>query len=166
MKILFLDIDGVLNSNDSFTENHAAWKATGTKQRGPEFSWPLGQLDRKAIHQLNRVVLATECKIVISSSWRKLCTIEQLGEWLTVKGFGFRSSLISSTPTSNHGIRGKEIQSWMDSNDSPIESFVILDDDSDMEHLLPYHVHVDMMHGMGGETADEVIRRLNGTSHE
>ena len=165
MKILFLDVDGVLNSNDSFKENHAAWKATGTEIRGPMFSWPLGHLDESAIHHLNRIVEETQCKIVVSSSWRKLCTIEELAAALVMRGFQFRNHIISETPSSNHGVRGREIQTWMDSNTLPIESFVILDDDSDMEHLSPYHVHVDGLHGLQNEIGDEVVRRLNGVEY-
>lgn len=40
--------------------------------------------------------------------------------------------------------RGIEIQQWLDDNeDKNIESFVILDDDMDMEHLMEHGVFTD-----------------------
>lgn len=76
--------------------------------------------------------------IVLSSSWRKIPKarkhlVEQLAE--------YELSIHSDTPyTSNE--RGDDITAWFeDHKDIPIESYVILDDDSDMNVHLPHLVH-------------------------
>lgn len=67
MKILFLDIDGVLNDG---TRNAAAESST---------------FDRAAVARLNQVIEATACKLVLSSSWRYVI----IDGSMTVGGFEF-----------------------------------------------------------------------------
>ena len=59
--------------------------------------------------------------------------------------------------------RGVEIQHWLDENeDKNIESFVILDDDMDMEHLMEYGVFTDTDIGLTHHTyylAKKILNR-------
>ena len=131
MKILFLDIDGVLNSEVSFNETHEKWFASGESTKGTEYNWPLGHLYPPYILLLNKIVEATDCKIVISSSWRIICHVHNLQEWLTIKGFKHSDHIIDSTGRNNDGRRGGEIQDWLDANQHIIKSYVVIDDDAE-----------------------------------
>lgn len=107
-RVIFLDIDGVLNSSSK-----------------PE------SLDPEVIRLLREVVERHRAEIVISSTWRILPS------WLGVirnriAQAGWENPpIIDRTPTSpDFRNRGEEIQAWL--NDHPTESFIILDDDTDM----------------------------------
>ena len=67
-RILFLDIDGVLNGKDWAVENIG---------RGNE-GWSPYVFDPRTVRQLNRILEITGAEIVISSSWRHAWTLEQL----------------------------------------------------------------------------------------
>ena len=56
--------------------------------------------------------------------------------------------------------RGIEIQTWLDENPG-VEKFIILDDDSDMVHLMPHLLQTDGEFGLTNEIADKAIKRLN-----
>lgn len=147
--IIFLDIDGVLNST-SFAMKNPVIGLLG--------------MDLEAVQILVKIVKETGCKLVISSTWRKL----GLGV-----GSDFRQELaktdpsgtvlravIGATPVLGGDFRrGNEIQKWIDKN-SFHGKFVILDDDSDMEHLKGYLVQTDNYVGLTLDDANEVISRL------
>ena len=120
-KIIFLDIDGVLNvigqGYDSF-----------------------GQLFHKHFEDnLRWIVEQTGAKIVISSSWRITGLQDMKNMW---KRRNLPGEVIDITPTEIDVVerkicefrddvkRGHEIQLWIDDND--VKNYVILDDDSDM----------------------------------
>ena len=155
MKIIFLDFDGVLNSE--------AWWAR-EKQCQAEYGgvWSHYDLDERAIDRLNTIVHKTGAKVVVSSTWRKIHPLEELQAIL--RAVGFTGEVIDHTPgaghlaakslngatVEGHKCRGEEIQSWLDhhSEEDPVESFVILDDDSDMAHLAPKLVQTKYASGL------------------
>lgn len=150
-KILFLDVDGVLNS----------WQYAATLGQTS-----LLRMDPRAVALLYDIVCKTGCKIVVSSTWR-------------IGGIGARSdfrkyinecdpsgpnrtltkSVIGATPILNTP-RGEEIKTWIDEHNFE-GNFVIVDDDSDMGDLMPHLVKTTMDYGLTSEIADEIIRRLN-----
>lgn len=125
MKVIFLDVDGVLNS---------------VKDR---YSHVL----ENDIHLqlLSDLVHASGAKIVLSSSWRK---IPSLLEILKYRLGQYGIEIYSST-RSIPGTRGTEIKDWIKHSNEPIESFVILDDDSDMDEYTKTNlVHTSSLIGM------------------
>ena len=145
MKIIFLDIDGVLNNSHSSTI-------------GTEF----GDNPQPAlIKQLNRICDRTGAKVVISSTWRKLAFWTQI--WRLLDVLGFTGEIVGQTPIINKigTRRGHEIQAWIDELGEPLESFVILDDDSDMEHLMGHLVQTDGSVGLTGADAQRAVEILN-----
>jgi len=179
MKVVFLDIDGVLNTATTLPLRENLIKLGGIVVG-------FNQLDKNAIAQLNRVTDTTGAKIVISSSWRIGCSTPEkfkvLCEYL--KQQGVAGEIISRTPTdqeyaANLGkpgsygtgpgqiyfgyCRGKEIQMWLDQQFLPIESFVIVDDNSDMEHLTNKLVMTEFEVGIVEQDADRMIEILNRT---
>ena len=121
MKVLFLDIDGVLNN-------------TQTRETFEDYIF----VSDDKILLLKQIIDATDAKIVLSSSWRKgwrfkdqnpACANEdvRLFKALEYKLKEFDIELISYTGHFWH--RGKEIDNWLKSWDGEkIESYVILDD--------------------------------------
>lgn len=129
MKVIMLDIDGVLN-----------WE--GTEDRIDGF---VG-LDSTRIANFNRLIEAhPDAKIVISSTWRH-CSIfmtayqdfEGLKKLLASRGL--KGEIIGYTPMralERYGRnRGGEIKSWLDQNPDWTK-FVVLDDDASGMHPLP-----------------------------
>lgn len=132
MKLLFLDIDGVLNSQVFYEQRHEQIKA-GKAER----DYPLDEFCPKAIELINRICRETGAKVVVSSTWRHGRTVEQLQTLFNSVGATFE--VVGKTPdlcrqTENglwlSAVRGDEIKKYTD--ESNCKSFVILDDDGDM----------------------------------
>ena len=159
MRVLFLDLDGVVNSHDWF-------RRRVTEQ--PTGNYFERQIDPQAIVLLNEIIEATGAKIVISSTWRKNHTLEELRAGLSSRGFC--GDIIDVTGEDLSAIRGREIQKWLDDNavhldkylDEPdiIKRFAIVDDDSDMEHLLPHLIQTNFELGLTAIVASKIIAHL------
>jgi hypothetical protein len=179
VKCLFLDIDGVLNSGTYFkTLKDRISQGIGDESSLQQYA--SGMMDPDAIHELNRIVRETGAVVVISSTWRHAHPLTHISRMLRFRGFN--GAVIGATPDLPHGYntsafekflsknpghwtadvrcRGNEIQAWLDV--VPVESFVILDDDSDMAHLEPFFVKTLNEFGLLSEHADKAIRILNG----
>jgi len=140
MKIVFLDIDGVLNSGEHFK--------SGLDQslRMQDKAWWMEMLDPAAIALLNGLLDRTGAKVVVSSTWRHAQEVDEIQECL--EGKGFTGKLIGATPRRGYETRGEEIQAWIDSTHHDVEAFVILDDDSDMGELMGRLVHTTWEKGL------------------
>lgn len=129
-------------------------------------------IDHKKVALLEEVLKATGAKIVVSSSWRVGC---RDGKDFVDKMFaGWRSEVHSQKRdslfiesiidvTDYHGsARGDEIQRWLDSHKDEVETYVILDDDSDMlEEQLFNFVQTDGWYGISERTVSLAIQVLN-----
>lgn len=151
MKIVFLDIDGVLN--------------------GPVSSWegfPHSHIDPVMVARLNVIVSATDAKVVISSSWRFKYEYDELARIL--KDQGFEGEVIGQTPKFNKRARGMsdyvnmqrghDIQEWLDDCGMDIESFVILDDVPDMVHLKKHLVLTQSNVGLTDKHVEKALKLL------
>ena len=140
MKIIFLDIDGVLNHQIWFKKLHESNKKPNTKEQHID-----NMIDPNSVSLLNKIIADTNAKIVISSSWRKYNTVEELQKILNSKGF--KGKIIGLTPVlyftgeKNYHYsvpRGNEIKAWLEMNKGILgdkmskTKYVIFDDDSDM----------------------------------
>lgn len=176
MKVLFLDIDGVLNSENWFgyrlycIKNNMFNEVINFVNTNDErIKYKLSMIDDRAIANLNRIIEETGCKVVLSSSWRSCVEVENtLTEYL-LKLKGFKYELYDVTPRlwfNDFSIRrGEEIQLWMDkeSEKNEIESFVILDDD--YSDILPEQmnnfIHIDGQVGLIDKDVFAAIEILN-----
>lgn len=143
MKVIFLDIDGVLNSEKFFME----------KARD------IIALDKSKINLLKKIVDVTNAKIVLSSTWRMLPSnhpdYKALMSFFEEEGL----SVYDKTPSGSNG-RGSEIQQWLN-NHPEVTDFVILDDDSyDMGDLVKYLVQPTWS-GDGGLQISHVTKAIN-----
>ena len=125
MRIIFLDIDGVLNCRQTFI----AWHDAGIGDSCHVVS-------REMIEVLNRIVKATGAEVIVSSCWR--LSFKPLGKLNAfLKEHGAQFDLLDSTPRRYrdregggvHEVRGDEIQASMDVWNVKPEDVVILDDD-------------------------------------
>jgi hypothetical protein len=148
MKVVFLDFDGPIIPEQSHLERRPL------KQK----AWP------PAITALNRITRTTGAKIVVSSTWR-LAGFEDVRRHL--RNWGASGDVIGITPCGMEeegkeawsATRGQEIAAWL-AEHPEVESFVILDDDRDMEHLMPFLVHTPFVVGLTESTADRAIEVL------
>jgi hypothetical protein len=128
MNILFLDIDGVLNS--ASTMKHGV------------------HLCNKRIVMLSQLCKELDLKIVISSSWRLLYDLRELKEMLNRTGFSGRQRIIDVTNEHNTGHRGIEIKIWLTAHPE-VTRYAIIDDDRDMlPEQLPYFVKTSWKTGL------------------
>ena len=144
MRIIFLDIDGVLNS------------------------WSAGyKITTKKLQLLNNLIEQTGAKIVISSSWRigskdvkefleknfkkddfRLDNFKDATNRECIENIFYNDNIIGLTDTFGPS-RGDEIKRWLDNHIDDVESYVILDDDSDMlDEQLEHLVQTDTYFGL------------------
>lgn len=173
MRLLFLDIDGVLNSAQS-ARLHARERERA--KRG-EPAW-LDALGRRALRDdefcpiacSNLLTILEEFPdlyIVVSSSWRFGRTVDELKEVLAKAGIP-KDRVIDKTPYLSGKQRGVEIAHWMLQNTKvppgsimipiyQVSKWVILDDDSDMIGVRSHFIKTDYQVGLDFITARKVI---------
>lgn len=138
MKIIFLDIDGVLN-------NQVWYMSDKFREGSTKEEYEVSQFDPRCVRLLNNLTDTTGAKIVVSSSWRLGRTVDELSELF--EKVGITGQVIDKTPLLRFtGLenyyysvpRGCEIKAWIEMNKGIIGDkvsrlkYVILDDDSDM----------------------------------
>lgn len=163
MKIIFLDIDGVINHFPKLTDPSLAphlWDVKVLKERGITLD-----IFPEQVAILNKIIEATDARIVISSSWRKgyLADWEEIVQkYKDAGGVGF---ILDHTPWGNPDWkhRGDEIQAWLDEHKDEVDSFVILDDCADMGHLVDNFVKTDHTVGLTDDDAQCAIDILNAS---
>jgi hypothetical protein len=136
MHVVFLDMDGVLNSVEWFRSQECLDADKGIAPDPHTDYWWTRMIDPAAVERLNQIVEATEAKVVISSSWRYHNDPPTMQRYLDARGF--RGEVIGRTPLAHQlpegirdmgGIRGQEIQTWLVKNvPLMVDGFVILDD--------------------------------------
>jgi hypothetical protein len=142
-KLIFLDFDGVLNSELSVSQ-------LGTRYK----FWP------PSIQALNQLLSESGALVVISSTWREHWTLKENAASLERAGL-LRRRVVGKTCVTD-GARGRQIDSWLRSAPYAVESFVILDDKDDMEMHRQRLVQVDSTVGLGVREvrlAMEVLKR-------
>lgn len=156
MKVLFLDIDGVLNH-----EKHYKWLMETDEPTPLQRVYPYSEFNPESCKILNRIIDETDAKIVLSSSWR-LDGINRMNSLF--KHFGLpRIYDITPSLCIRFGslCRGKEIDKWL-SEHPEVTKYVILDDDTDMEeYQLPFFVKTNpYKDGLNNDIANKVINIL------
>lgn len=154
MKVIFLDIDGVLN--DDNTPTHAK----------SYFVF----IDQEKLLRLKQIVEVTQAKIVLSSTWRyDRSNPKYNGDYLELQE-AFRQvglEFYSFTPEDVYGIRrGMEIRAWLGLHPE-VDRYVILDDelfDFEQQGLLPRLIKTEF--GDGGLTEAHVQEAIEMLSDD
>ena len=140
MKIIFLDIDGVLNCDK-----------TPNPRKFPYV------VDKKLLARLHGLLERTKARVVLSSSWR--CDPVGL---LAAKHWGV--PFIDVCPDKPKSPRGKEMQQWL--ADHPrVTRFAVIDDEDDELDDLPLF-QPSSETGLTPEIAKGVERYLSGKTDE
>ena len=165
MNVIFLDVDGVLNSDRSFI---AGFEKTKQYRSNPDNlddehfinKVTIFSIDSVAVNLINRVCDICSAKLVISSTHRKhfrdtedkLIRMQEYFE-----SFGIQREYVIGWTKSLYRIRGIEIKDWLDDHPE-VSNYAIVDDDSDMlPEQLPFFVHCDRRVGI---SADNYIKLL------
>lgn len=155
MRILFLDVDGILN-------RHIAYPQNGYCGIEPE-----------CLAQFNRIIEAVpDLGVVLSSAWR----YQVLGRATTLLGFNYlllthgvdkRLQLVGCTP-SDEDIRGRgrQIEAWLQEYSSfyDVTQYAILDDETahDFTPLWTHLIRCNGSEGLTCERANLTINKLRG----
>jgi hypothetical protein len=141
-KVLFLDIDGVLNDNK-------------TPIRFDVKNIPL-HMDPVLVYRLNLIVDRVDCSLVLSSSWRIDKNWRQI-----MRANGIFGEFLDRTPDNRLlTSRGREIKQWLDEHPE-VTRYAILDDNADMlDSQKPNFFKTSVLHGLTQEIADAVEAHL------
>ena len=160
MKVIFLDVDGVLNS-DKFFDNNI----------------DNSYIDEKTVRLLKKAVEETGAKVVVSSSFRYTRSFGKVQEILLKNGITF-----DKTPFLDNE-RGKEIKQWIDEHSkiskelkasSEVEDYVVLDDeifDDFDEEILSHLIKMEENEvrgfgkGLQEKDVDKIIERFGRTKN-
>ncbi len=176
MKIIFLDIDGVLNSEE--------WMRSRSTS-DIDSRYPFYEFCPDLVDNLNYITDSTGAKIVVSSSWRIGRSVEDLQALF--KNVGVTGEVIDKTPSmviKDEGYtipRGCEIERWLDLRkfqrinwsrekqlecikECGIENYIIIDDETDMLYRQHEHfIKTSWKHGLSKYIADKAVEILSSS---
>lgn len=163
-KIIFLDIDGVLNTQLWYTQMD---RNTPQDKYGYAF-------DPNAVANLKRIVEETGADIVISSSWKCMGLTQMEDMW---NDRNLPGRIVGITPNSVSDelllhadidsmelfhIRGEEIREWLSKHGKRVSNYVIIDD---MDNMLPeqqsHFVQTNPEVGITKVDSEKAIKILN-----
>lgn len=163
MKVIFLDIDGVLNDDDFYllrADKNSEYHEYYFKP------YPLSEFDPRCVERINKLVDITGAKIVLSSSWRLDATDKLLNIFKQVGLYPFfaKTPVIYDidpiTQESKYIKRGEEIQKYLNEH-KYVTKYVILDDGKDMlDEQLPYFINCKSYYGISDEDVEKAIEIL------
>lgn len=155
MKIVFLDIDGVLNYDLWYIDDRNPGNLYGEE----------GELDPLCVNRIINICNQTGAKVVISSDWR----ISWHSTQMRLGRLGLDSKyIIDKTPERiwitipgyDHS-RGAEINDWLIAHPN-CTSYVIIDDRTDFtDEQQPYFIKVNPHIGFTDELMNKTINLLN-----
>lgn len=165
VKLLFLDVDGVLNDYETIV---------AASNQGRDLSLEehlMDMINPTYVERVNRILQVTGARVVLSSSWRRMFdTMPEIRDFFAKVGFDTRLWL-GRTPVRYHGLRlsdmpsrGLEIQRFLSSiiPVRDVTSIVILDDDQDMAHLNHRLVRTaGRAEGISEKNVEEAINLFN-----
>ncbi len=135
MRVIFLDIDGVLNSAQSaelyygFNQQYKSDFVTFKENLAKDAT--SGEFCPIAVSNLNYLLQnLPDVKIVVSSFWRwgnDVAGLQEIFKWLGLPA----ERIISTTPIIHSVARGVEILKWLELNPG-VTQYAVIDDDSDM----------------------------------
>lgn len=163
-KIIFLDFDGVLN-----TEHYQGL----LRYQGEPWQDEHGAFfDPNAVKQLRRIIDATGADIVIESSWKYL-GLDAMKELWKVRNLPGRviditpssvsdEYLLNNLDTTMLHCKGMEIASWLSEQAEDIRYAIIDDEYVILDSQLPHFILTNPYEGITEEQTNRAISILNG----
>ena len=155
MKVIFLDIDGVLNYTQWYTNDRNPGNINGEE----------GDLDPLCVNRIINICNNTGAKVVISSDWR----ISWYGTQLRLARMGLDENYILdktperiwiTIPGFDHS-RGAEINDWLEMHPE-CDKYAIIDDRTDFKpEQQKYFIHINHHCGITDEDMNKAINILN-----
>ena len=163
-KVVFLDIDGVLNTK---------WWYTQMDRNTPKDKYGYA-FDPNAVSNLKKIIDETGADIVISSSWKSFGISELEDMWqdrgLPGKLIGITPNTVSDEMLLNadldnmelFSIRGTEIKEWLTKHGKHVSHYAIIDDmDNMLSEQRLHFVKTDPEIGITVDDAEKAIMILN-----
>lgn len=149
MKVLFLDFDGVLNSQD-YRDNYGSMGAG---------------IDKSKMPLLKKLVDTTDAKIVLITSLREYWDknpdkCDYFGKVINDTFAEYGLEIYDKTPVSDSGKREDEILDWIVNNPG-IKNYVAVDDGALFAKFLVGHF-VQPKDGLEEEHVEKAVEILNG----
>jgi len=142
LKILFLDIDGVLNSE-------IYYKNLSHSDNG------MSRFDPNSVELIKKLVQEFSLQIVISSTWRYGAADRLMHELKDSKLIGYLYNEWF-TPVIHPAHRGTEIKLWLDLHPEVFDYIIIDDDENILEEQMRRFVKTDLHEGMTEEHFNRV----------
>lgn len=171
-KILFLDMDGVVNSNNelekyfSNLQQNGYTKENAFKQFRKDFCYSTELIFPVFAKRITTICEKCDCDIVWSTTWRTIReyrnNIEYARKMLIKRGIpGER--LIGYTPYLPYSFRHIEISTWLKTYGKKIKRFAILDDRQDAAYNTKRgrFFQTTIKDGLTEEITNQVITWLN-----
>lgn len=154
MKVIFLDVDGVINSGNNQQHVHKVRRNCNNMY-----------FDTVCMENLQRLVKSTGAELVLSSTWRlpdeRTYSMQHMAN-LKRRLAAYGLSLSGETP-SGHFYRHDEINAWLEAHPE-VTGYVILDDVNDgfVEENYRRLVLTDEIVGLTAEDVEKAIKILEG----
>ena len=155
MKIIFLDFDGVMD-----TEYYDHLLSEADKPISDEYGL---LFDPECVKNLKYIIDSTGADIVISSTWKDFMSYQEILDMWKYRGLpGFVTDV---TPSTENHKRGDEIDGWL--KECHTECNYVIIDDLDVsnfnEHQIPRLLIVNPFNGLDEYTAKRAVMILNAT---
>jgi hypothetical protein len=155
MKIIFLDFDGVMD-----TEYYDHLLSEADKPIFDEYGL---LFDPECVKNLKYIVDNTGADIVVSSTWKDIMSYEEIHDmWKCRRLPGHVTDV---TPSTENHKRGDEIDGWL--KECHTECNYVIIDDLDVsnfnEHQIPRLLIVNPFNGLDEYTAKRAVMILNAT---
>ena len=157
MKVVFLDIDGVLNANEDFG---------GRSKPNPTIGGLMG-IAVARVKRLKKIVDATDAKIVLISSWKKhYVHYDMFGKYLRNKlrkeGLEIFDTTLDYEKKKGSYYRGTGIFNWLAVHEE-VKEWIVLDDElfDDYDETIKRHlVKTNWETGLTDELTEKAIEML------
>jgi hypothetical protein len=166
MKFLFLDIDGVLNSDVymASSEYLDECKAIGVDPVGFEVVSKAHflHIDPAAVKLVNSLVDKSGVKVILSSTWRTRYSIVEMNAMLAGRGATFKIEAVTPAKMSRRP-REHDIAAFLTNTKSQgitPEAFVIIDDINEFSKYTKQFVQTTEANGITQENVDQALNIL------
>lgn len=190
MKVIFLDIDGIMNSHVFYEKRHKKrwlkpktyyywiksklrWIFNGFKYKAQtlninpkiktfssKYKFLIDNTDKQKWKWLSEFCNKNDYKICISSVWKRHFVNVEDWNKAFVK-LGFNNDIFVGITGNRETLRGEEIKKWLDINKN-VTAYAIVDDDSDMlANQMDSFFLVDGYFGLTPNTLYKINRHLN-----
>ena len=122
MKVLIIDHFGVLCLADKHGREHKKTDMPNVSEM--KIHGELIPFDKEAVEILNNIILQTDAEIVISSDWKRWCSLSNMKIFYKLQGI--IKTPIGYTPIIKGFNRALEIKNWL--NNNQVNKWVAIDD--------------------------------------